>query len=809
MLNSLLNQRLSALQAHRHGLAFALCLLLGVLGFSLDRTVQRSSFNKIAEATRAELSVVISTTSEAVKSIANPPRQAHDYLTDIYSVIPTEHLTDIYLINDDGTVYSEQKGNPHQQYLMTTDDTDFAAEPILVNGEDFWRYHFLLAERHSTQLWQSPFTERLWLLTIPVTDSVSDIRNVIAIELNPFTFDAVQLGVVSAFQFARQPLQSLAGEPTLKKPPLSYELTDRLTVFGRWHFPRYAFSLPIAGLLVLLLIYLFSRLLSLRLKQQRPGVFTDILCDELNIMLFETDAHSVVQWVKGQLPEEITYLQLKIGQSVKDLLASHPRYLTYWQHTLSGEKLTYEIDDGQHCLRVHQWPLLNSHQVVVGLGVMIQNISEQRSLEYQLQHQQFHDQLTGLPNRQLFMEQLTHELHRAKRRQESSAVIALEISGIGHINKQFGHKISDSLLKLVSQNLSATLRSEDRMCRFSNDEFLVSFNDYRHTEELQLVAERLIKHASADYQIDGYTLNLNANIGIATFPRDALDAGSLISNAITAMRHARQTGRNTLDYFSADNARLAHEKWQLEQDITKALNAHDFTLHFQPIFDLKSNRCIAAEALIRWPGTDLRPDQFIPLAEETGLIHTIGIWVLEAAIKQFFEWKQAGGTIEYISINLSVVQLKDNDFFDNLDAILRRFPIEAGQVVLEITESVMMNSDASTVKKLNGLRERGFSLAIDDFGTGFSSLNYLKHLPINYLKVDRSFIKGVPDNPHDTVICEAIIQMSLAMELTIIAEGVEMPHQMNWLASKGVLCAQGYFYAHPVSAKDFQPYIGI
>ncbi|WP_370592173.1 putative bifunctional diguanylate cyclase/phosphodiesterase [Reinekea sp. G2M2-21] len=254
---------------------------------------------------------------------------------------------------------------------------------------------------------------------------------------------------------------------------------------------------------------------------------------------------------------------------------------------------------------------------------------------------------------------------------------------------------------------------------------------------------------------------------------------------------------------------MAHEKWQLEQDITKALNAHDFTLHFQPIFDLKSNRCIAAEALIRWPGTDLRPDQFIPLAEETGLIHTIGIWVLEAAIRQFFEWKQAGGAIDYISINLSVIQLKDKNFFDNLDAILSRFPIETGQVVLEITESVMMNSDASTVKKLNGLRERGFSLAIDDFGTGFSSLNYLKHLPINYLKVDRSFIKGVPNNPHDTVICEAIIQMSLAMELTIIAEGVEMPHQMNWLASKGVLCAQGYFYAHPVSAKDFQPYIGI
>ncbi len=784
--------------------------LLAIAGYMMDRKIQHNHFLHATAEIKAEINELLLTASSDVQKVQITEFEPLTYLTDLASESNiTSSVVNFYLINEDGTLYGLNIGNPHQNFLATRDDTDYASTPLTVNQSELWQYYFLHKEALSPFLWPSPFSTDQWLITVSSFLQNSDTISVVAFEIPPAFVNSVHSTSNLAYQFKMNSPVTFNGAHPQLKYPLKTQITNQLSILGGWTFPWISVMSSMAAII---LVFIYVALLNRRSTVKVISPWKDLqstLCDELNVLLFETNSESEIIWVAGQLPEGTIFSGLATRQSIKAVLQEHPKYISYWQHSLAGEKLTYEIDNGRHCLRIHQWPLTTENGFVENIRVMVQDISDKRSLETQLQHQQLHDTLTGLPNRQVFIEQLNHNLHRAKRRQESVAVLAVEISGIGHINKQFGHKACDALLQKISQNIQGILRSEDTLCRFSNDEFLISFNDYHQQHELQAVAERIIDRATARMTIDGHEMGFFANVGIATYPRDALDKGSLVSNAITAMRHARMIGRNTLDYFSADNARVAQEKWQLEQDITTALNAHDFTLHYQPIFDLRTNKCIGAEALIRWPGTDLTPDQFIPLAEETGLIHNIGLWVLEVAISQFYKWNALGGEINYISINLSVIQLQDDDFLPKLDEILQRLPIENGRVVLELTESVMMNTSKEMLFKLQALRERGFYLAIDDFGTGFSSLNYLKHLPINYLKVDRSFVDGIPNNAHDTVICEAIIQMALAMNLQIIAEGVETPRQMSWLSSKGVLYAQGYFYAHAVSGEDFKPYIGI
>jgi diguanylate cyclase (GGDEF)-like protein len=710
---------------------------------------------------------------------------------------------DVNLILGDGTYYGLTSGNPAQNYLVTLDDTDYASAPRSLDQEEFWQTYFVAYTDNVSSIWPSPFHENALIFTTRLHHR------------NPKHFDIVSISLPIEFITKNSTLYlAYEGELTHSIEASLNEFDQNSAYDNHWTLHRdvqfYNVSLlPLAPFFLILIWLGLRKKLPESTKNQNHADLQPYLCDELGVLVFETDSDSNILWFEGKLSAVSSLFQMEIDLSIKQQLKDNPRYLTYWQHSVSGEKLTYEIEDNDHALRVHQLPLYDSKNKFSGMGVFIQDISEQRAIEHQLQHQQFHDDLTGLPNRQLFLEQIQHQLHRAKRKQEFVAVLAMEVSGIGHINKTHGHELSDQLLKRIANDLKTVLRSEDTLCRFSADEFLISFDDYHQPDELKLAAERLIEAASSAKIIKDQSLKLTANIGIATYPRDARDVGSLVSNAITAMRHARQTGRNTLDYFSADTARVAHDKWKLEQDISKAINAHDFLLHYQPIFQLETNKCIGAEALIRWPSTNLSPDQFIPLAEETGLIHSIGLWVIESAIQQFMKWKQLGSDIQYLSINLSVLQLDDAEFFIKIDDILKHYPISKGDIILEITESVMMQTNQAMVQKLHTLKERGFSLAIDDFGTGFSSLNYLKHLPVDYLKIDRSFINGVPQNTHDLVICEAIIQMAQAMGLKLIAEGVETPEQMRWLNSHGVKSAQGYFYAKAVSADDFGIYLGV
>ena len=246
---------------------------------------------------------------------------------------------------------------------------------------------------------------------------------------------------------------------------------------------------------------------------------------------------------------------------------------------------------------------------------------------------------------------------------------------------------------------------------------------------------------------------------------------------------------------------------QLQQDLRQALKIKAFSLHYQAIVELNSNRCVGAEALIRWPASNLKPEQFICVAEQTGLIHGIGFWVLETALAQLQRWRNERLEIGYLSVNLSIIQLADPEFLNKIDALLARYPIRAGEIILEITESVLIQQDDAEVLQLSQLRARGFHLALDDFGTGCSPLSNVKNLPINVLKIDRSFIAGIPDNRYDASICTAIIQMAKALDLQLVAEGVETPRQLAWLQAQGVTAAQGFFFTKAVSASDFRAHI--
>jgi len=717
-------------------------------------------------------------------------------------------INSVYLILADGTYYRFNAGNPAQHYLITQDDTDAAARPASLLRTPIWHYYFGAERSLNWRLWLDPGQDSMLLLTLPVQTDIGIGRQLLAISLDPAQWLAVlgpdvNLAIVAQEQLIVAPSDRHNGASTIRT---STSWTGKELIFQRWHQTqpmRYLYlGLAVTALLTLVLKRLFTAH-----KRQNLGRTTQgRIVDGLQLIAFETDKATKVIWCQGELPTDFQLFRVEPGARLKDLFSQTPKLLTYLQQSLSGDSLTYELNDSGRFVRVHQAPIRSKDNQVIGLSIFIQEITELKNLEYQLDHQQFHDELTGLPNRQFFMEQLQQGFDKARQHQQPIALLAMEFSGIGRINKLFGHQIGDQMLQQISRSTQQSLPADVTLCRYSNDEFLLS-TEVQPDDDIQLMAEQLIRIVSQPTQIAGNELSLSVNIGIALFPRDAKDSGSLISNAITAMRHARQTGRNTLDYFSVEEAKLVQQKWQLEQDLTLALQAHAFALHYQPIFDLRSNRCVGAEALIRWPGSQLVPEQFIPMAEQTGLIYRMGLWVLETAMQQLHQWRRESLAIDYISVNLSVKQLDDPDFFNQVDALLARYPLHDGEIILEVTESVLMNRDEATIAQFAQLRARGFHLALDDFGTGFSSLTYLKNLPINILKIDRSFVEGLPGNSHDTAICEAIIKMAVTMDLLLVAEGVETPMQMAWLQEQGVASAQGYFYAKAVSATDFLAYI--
>ena len=440
----------------------------------------------------------------------------------------------------------------------------------------------------------------------------------------------------------------------------------------------------------------------------------------------------------------------------------------------------------------------------IGVFTDISNIKE---TEHKLEYLAHHDPLTDLPNRLLCNARMEHELQTAKRHEHLVAVMFLDLDMFKNINDSLGHALGDKLLQKVTARLSGHLRDEDTIARLGGDEFVLIIGALSSRQDVEHFAGNIIELFSNPFVINEHEIFIGASIGISMFPADGDDVDSLLRNADAAMYKAKEKGRNTYQFYTAELTNNAFERLSMETYLRHALENNELVLHYQPQYSLATGQMIAVEALIRWQHPEqglIYPDRFISVAEETGLIVPIGEWVIEAACSQLVKWQQAGCTQLRMAVNLSARQFWKPGLAMMVKDILTKTGVEASRLDLELTESIIMRDTKITEDTLNEFHDMGVELSIDDFGTGYSSLSYLKRFPIDRLKIDRSFVLDIEVVKNGDDMVNSIIALGHSMGLKVLAEGVETEDQLNYLMEHGCDEVQGYFYSRPVPADELE-----
>ena len=412
-----------------------------------------------------------------------------------------------------------------------------------------------------------------------------------------------------------------------------------------------------------------------------------------------------------------------------------------------------------------------------------------------------YDCLTGLPNRSMFMAELEVALNRARASGKELALFFIDMDRFKTVNDSLGHAAGDSLLKVMAQRLSGLMRDSDLVARLGGDEFVVLVDGGVDADALTKVAKRMLAVLCEPLRLSGRLLQLSASIGIGIYPADGSDGVSLFKSADTAMYLAKSRGKNNFQFFTAELAQRASRHFAMEGELRQAVERGELRLHYQPRYALNQMVMCSMEALVRWQHPQhglLAPGTFIELAEESGLIVPIGRWVLEEACRQIRQWREMGLSPPRCSVNLSVRQFSHDAIVDEVRAALDQAGLEAGVLEVEITESLLMTDTGRAQDVMNQLHEMGISIAIDDFGTGYSSLAYLKRFPAKTLKIDRSFVKGLPDDRDDAAITQAVIAMAHSLGMQVVAEGVETQAQLEFLRRHGCDEVQGYLLARPL-----------
>jgi diguanylate cyclase (GGDEF)-like protein/PAS domain S-box-containing protein len=451
-------------------------------------------------------------------------------------------------------------------------------------------------------------------------------------------------------------------------------------------------------------------------------------------------------------------------------------------------------------------PIHDRDGLVAGSVLVFRDVTAARALAAQITRLAERDSLTGLPNRLLLNDRIGQAIAGAPRNGRQIAVLFLDLDDFKRINDSLGHSAGDRLLQSVAKRLKQCVRNPDTVSRQGGDEFTAVLQEIEHPEDAAIAANRILEAVAETHSIDGCDLHITASIGVSIYPDDGLDAETLIKNADTAMYQAKESGRHTYRFFEPEMNQRAVNRQSIEEDLRSALKRNELTLHYQPKINIKTGAITGAEALLRWTHPtrgSIPPLQFIPIAEDSGMILPIGAWVLREACTQVMAWRDAGLPLATMAVNVSAVQFRNKNFLKDLSAILRETGMDPRSLELEVTESVLMKHPEETAPILDALRQEGVQVSIDDFGTGYSSLSYLQLFPIDALKIDQSFIRKIAGNPGDTAIVSAIIAMGQNLHMRVIAEGVETLEDLTFLKAHGCDEAQGFYFSRPVPANDF------
>ncbi len=535
--------------------------------------------------------------------------------------------------------------------------------------------------------------------------------------------------------------------------------------------------------------------------------------------IFFTDTNGVVFWVNKAFTKLSGYREDEILNSKISVLKSGIQdavfYENLWSTIKAGKTWRGEIVERHKTgslFTVEQViaPVFDANGQISHFVAIQEDVTERKNAEGRIQHLANYDQLTGLPNRRLFREQLNEIIERAKKYNTKVALLFADLTNFNRINDTLGHAAGDKLLKAIADRLARLVSNNDFLARIGGDEFAIVSENIANAEAVAVKARSMIETILAPMQIENVEVNVGACVGIAICPDDEVEPERLVNFTDMALHKAVRSSPNSYFFFSQEMNAETAERLSLEHDLRRALANNEFVLYYQPQLDLKTGKILSFEALIRWINAErgmVSPMKFIPIAEDTGLIIPIGSWVLQEALRQMTQWDAQGLPPFSVAVNLSVVQFQQDDLASGVEEALKRYNMPSSRLELELTESVVMQDAQKAGNVLSRLSNVGIKLAIDDFGTGYSSLSYLKRFAVNRLKIDQSFVRDMTSNSDDAEIAQAIINLGHTLGLEIVSEGVETPEQLNLLKRQGCDVIQGYYVGKPMPADMIPDYL--
>ena len=466
----------------------------------------------------------------------------------------------------------------------------------------------------------------------------------------------------------------------------------------------------------------------------------------------------------------------------------------------------YRKDGSMYWSELNISPVRNDAGAVTHYIGVHSDITAAKTHQDELARQANHDSLTGLPNRNLLWDRIDHACTRTQRYGDFAAVAFVDLDNFKVVNDSLGHSLGDHLLRAVAARLESALRAMDTVARLGGDEFVLVLSDHKSAQSVSGELQRIVASFSQPFAVDGRDVYITASIGVALFPQDAKDPEALMKYAELAMYRAKEGGRNAYQMYTAELQTKVTERLALESKLRRALERGEFSLHYQPQVDLRTNRIFGCEALLRWNQPDLgmvSPAKFISLAEETGLIVPIGEWVVRTACLQNKAWQNASLPFVTVAVNISARQFREKNLLQVVAKILAETGLDPKYLELEVTESVIMHDAHNAIADLQAFRDMGVKLSVDDFGTGYSSLSYLKRFPVDRLKIDQSFVRDINADADDAAIAQAVVTLGHTMNLRVIAEGVETAEQLAFLRRNQCDEMQGYLFGKPVPAHEF------